>query len=182
MLLSSVPPTNSLLSVSDHWSAFWADTVPWRTLDFLSSSWTTEKRAHCQVWRAWLGGPRTPSRTTYTNLDFVFVEKALVFIDPKIWGACSFLDPPGFESRDQKIMKLGWSLYGSLFLGRLHTHSRATLCELWEDIMWCLPPAVISMCCFCLLLLPLIHKFIHCMSNVYAFTDQHFHLDCFLWS
>ena len=90
--------------------------------------------------------------------------------------------PPWLWEQRPKDNEVGMEPLWFSFLGRLHTHSRATLCELWEDIMWCLPPAVISMCCFCLLLLPLIHKFIHCVSNVYAFTDQHFHLDCFLWS
>ena len=44
------------------------------------------------------GGPRTPSRATITNLDFVFVRNALNFVVPKIWGPrppiAPFYDPP----------------------------------------------------------------------------------------
>ena len=39
--------------------------------------------------------PRTPPRTTDANLDCVFVENALVFLDPKIGGP----GPPWAKAR-----------------------------------------------------------------------------------
>ena len=48
------------------------------------ASGTTEIQGHRQVWPASRGGSRTPSRTIDANLDWAFVEKALLFIVPKI--------------------------------------------------------------------------------------------------
>ena len=45
----------------------------------------------CKVARR--GGPRSPSRTTDANLEYVVVENALVLIDPKIEAAPSLSDP-----------------------------------------------------------------------------------------
>ena len=50
------------------------------------ASGTTEIQGHRQVCRARPGGPRTPSTTTDANLDCVFVENAVVFLDPKNGG------------------------------------------------------------------------------------------------
>ena len=51
ILLSSVPPSNSLVSVT------------------CIASGTTEKQGFCQVCRAWSGLPSTSSRITDANLD-----------------------------------------------------------------------------------------------------------------
>ena len=50
-LFSSVPPSNSLVSVSDPRRAFWADTVPFSGPRLAScvASGTTEKQGHRQV-------------------------------------------------------------------------------------------------------------------------------------
>ena len=45
----------------------------------------------CKVARR--GGPRSPSRTTDANLEYVVVENALVLIDPKIEAALPFPTP-----------------------------------------------------------------------------------------
>ena len=46
------------------------------------------------------GGTRTPSRTTDENLDWAFVENALVFVVLNIGRFCAplapYYDPPGF--------------------------------------------------------------------------------------
>ena len=63
-LISSVPPSNSLVSVS------------------CVASGTAEIQGHRQVWCARRGGPRTPSTTTDKNLDCAFVENALFNTDP----------------------------------------------------------------------------------------------------
>ena len=57
---------------------FWADTAPCKCPQLASciASRTTEKQGDCRVCR----GPRIPLRTIDANLDFAFVEKALVFI------------------------------------------------------------------------------------------------------
>merc|ERR1719499_2138626 len=83
-LFSSVPPSNSLVSVSDPRRAFRADTAPFLGPRLAScvASGTTEVPGHRQVWRARRGGPRTPSTTTDANLDCAFVEIALFYIDP----------------------------------------------------------------------------------------------------
>ena len=77
-LLSSVPPSNSLVSVSDPRRAFWADTAPFSgpRLTSCVASGTTEIQGHRQVCRARPRGHRTPSRTTDANLDCAFVENA----------------------------------------------------------------------------------------------------------
>ena len=80
-LFSSVPPNNSLVSVSDPRRAFRADTAPFSGPRLVASG-TTEKQGHRQVWRARCGGPRTPSTTTDANLDCAFVENALFYTDP----------------------------------------------------------------------------------------------------
>ena len=78
-LFSSVPPSNSLVSISDLQRAFWADTTPFSGPRLAScvASGTTEIQGRNQVWRARRGGPRTPSTTTDANLDCAFVENAL---------------------------------------------------------------------------------------------------------
>ena len=86
-LFSSVPPSNSLVSVSDPRRAFWADTAPFSGPRLAScvASGTTEIQGHRQVCRARRGGPRTPSTTTDANLDCAFVENALFYTDPWLW-------------------------------------------------------------------------------------------------
>ena len=88
-LFSSVPPSNSLVSVSDPRRAFWADTAPFSGPRLAScvASGTTEIQGHRQVCRARRGGPRTPSTTTDANLDCAFVENALFYTDPWLWKA-----------------------------------------------------------------------------------------------
>ena len=39
------------------------------------------------VWHAKCGGPMTPLRAIYANLDSVFIENIIVFIEPKEGGA-----------------------------------------------------------------------------------------------
>ena len=65
-LISSVPPSNSLVSVSDPWRAYWADTPPFKGPRLAScvASGTSEIQGHRQVCRARRGGPRTLSTTT----------------------------------------------------------------------------------------------------------------------
>ena len=69
LLFSSVPSSNSLVSVSDPWRAFWADTAPFKGPRLAScvASGITEKQGHCQVCRARHGGSRTLSRTDYAK-------------------------------------------------------------------------------------------------------------------
>ena len=80
-LFSSVPPSNFLISVSDPWRAFWADTVPFKGTLLASciASVTTEKQVQRQVCRTRRGGSRTPSTTIDANLDCGFVENALFY-------------------------------------------------------------------------------------------------------
>ena len=84
ILFSSIPPSNSLVSVSDPWRAFWADTAPFKGPRLAScvASGTIEMQGHHQVCRARRKGPRTLSRKTIKNNDSVFVKNALVFILP----------------------------------------------------------------------------------------------------
>ena len=83
-LFSSVPPSNSLVSVSDPRRAFWADTVPFLGPRLAScvASGITELQRHRQVCSARRGGPRTLSTTTDANLDCAVVENALFYTDP----------------------------------------------------------------------------------------------------
>ena len=83
-LFSSVPPSNSLVSVSDPWGAFWADTAPYKGPSLAScvASGITEKQGHNQVCRARLGGPRTESKAADANLDCASVDNALFYADP----------------------------------------------------------------------------------------------------
>ena len=78
-LFSSVPPSNSLVSVTDPRRAFWADKAPFSGPRLAScvASGTTEKQGHGLLCRARRWGPRTPSTTTDANLDCAFVENAL---------------------------------------------------------------------------------------------------------
>ena len=48
------------------------------------ASETTEIQGHRKVWRPWHRCPRTLSRTTIANLDSVFNENSLAFIDSQI--------------------------------------------------------------------------------------------------
>ena len=86
-LFSSIPLSNSLVSVSEPWRAFWADMAPFKGPRFASSvaSVTTEKQGHCQVCYARHRGCKTPSRTADVNFDCMFVESALLFTDPWWW-------------------------------------------------------------------------------------------------
>ena len=85
-LFSSVPPSNSLVSVLDLRRAFWADTASFSGPRLASCvvSGATEIQGHRQVCRARRGGPRTLS-TTDTNLDCAFVENALIYTNPRLW-------------------------------------------------------------------------------------------------
>ena len=58
---SVVPPSNSLISVSDPWRAFWADMAPFKGPRLAScvASGATEIQGHCQVFR---DPSSTPSR------------------------------------------------------------------------------------------------------------------------
>ena len=71
-LFSSVPPSNSLVSVSDP------------RLASCVASRTTEIQGHRQVCRARRGGPRTLSTTTDANLDCAFVKNALIYTDHRL--------------------------------------------------------------------------------------------------
>ena len=86
-LFSYVPPSNSLVSVSDPQRDFWADMALFSgpRLALRIASGTTEKQGYRQVCRARRGGPRTPSTTTDANLDCTFVENALFDTDPWFW-------------------------------------------------------------------------------------------------
>ena len=46
-----------------------------------------DELSYCQLCRARRGRPRTLSRTTDANLDWAFVEKALLFVVPKVGRA-----------------------------------------------------------------------------------------------
>ena len=74
-LFSSVPPSNSLVSVSDPRRAFWADTAPFsgRRLASCVASGTTEIQGHRQGCCSRRRGPRTPPTTADANLDCAFV-------------------------------------------------------------------------------------------------------------
>ena len=49
-------------------------------------NYTVDIQGHHQVWQAWRGGPRTPSRTTDANLDCVCLLKAHSFLLlQKLW-------------------------------------------------------------------------------------------------
>ena len=74
-LLSVVPPSNSLVSVSDPWGAFWIDSAPFKDPQLAScvASGTAEIHGHHQVCHTRRGYPRTPSTTTEANLDCAFV-------------------------------------------------------------------------------------------------------------
>ena len=80
--ISSVPPSNSLVSVSDSRRAFWADTAP-----FLGPrlALCVEIQGHHQVCRARCEGTRTPSTTADANLDCAFFENALFYIVLWFW-------------------------------------------------------------------------------------------------
>ena len=85
---SSVPPSNSLVSVSKPIKGvFWADTAPFKgpRLALCVASGTTEIQGHRQECSARREGPRTPSTTTDANLDCAFVENTLLYIDPWFW-------------------------------------------------------------------------------------------------
>ena len=71
LLFSFVPPSNSLVSVSDNWRAFWADMAPYKGpwLASCIASRATEIQGHRQVCRGRHEGPRTLSITTDANLD-----------------------------------------------------------------------------------------------------------------
>ena len=45
---------------------------------------TIDKQGYGLLRRTWRRGPRTPSRTTITNLNLLFVKKHIFFIMPKI--------------------------------------------------------------------------------------------------
>ena len=69
ILFSSIPPSNSLVSISDPWRAFWANTVPSTRLVRCFRNYR-ESRTPSVV-------PRTMSSTTDANLDCTFVENPL---------------------------------------------------------------------------------------------------------
>ena len=65
-LFSSVPPSNSLVSVS------------------CVASGTTEIQGHRQMCRARREGPRTPSNTNDINFNCAFDENALIYTHPRM--------------------------------------------------------------------------------------------------
>ena len=72
LLSSFVPPSDSLVSVSDLWRSL--------NLCLINvSSWTLEILGHHQVCHAKCEGPRTPPNTADANLDCAFVENAIFF-------------------------------------------------------------------------------------------------------
>ena len=85
-LFSVDPPSNSLVSVSEHWCAFRADTAPFKGPRLAScvASGDTQIQAHSQVCPTRRWGPRTLSRTTDANLDYAFVENTLHSVVPNI--------------------------------------------------------------------------------------------------
>ena len=95
ILLSSVPSSNSLVSVLDPWRAFWADVAPFKgpRVTLCIASGTTEKHGHCQVGCTTRKGPMAASTTTGEKLDCAFVENALLFFVPKIGGTWAPLCP-----------------------------------------------------------------------------------------
>ena len=60
-LFSSVPPSNSLVSISDHWMAFWVETAPFKGPRLASwvASGITVIQVHWQVCCTRRKGPRT---------------------------------------------------------------------------------------------------------------------------
>ena len=82
VLFSSVPPSNSLISVSDPWRAFWAGTAPFKGPRFASAvaSGTTDIQGHRQVCRAGRRGPRTQPKTVKSRALFPNSVKYIVEI------------------------------------------------------------------------------------------------------
>ena len=96
-LFSPVCPSNSLLSISDPWRAFWGATAPFQRpqLALCTASKTTEMQGHLQLSRPRHRGPQRLLRTTDANLVCAFDENDLLFIVPNIWRAGAPLyDPP----------------------------------------------------------------------------------------
>ena len=77
ILFSSVPPSNSLVSVLDPRRAFWADTAPFKSprLALCVAPGTTEKQEYRQVCCTRRGGPSTLSKTSDANLKCRFAFK-----------------------------------------------------------------------------------------------------------
>ena len=73
---TSLLHSSQQLPVLDPQKAFWADKAPLMGLQLASSlaSRATENQGHCQVCSARCECHRTLSRTTFANLDCVFVE------------------------------------------------------------------------------------------------------------
>ena len=74
---------------------FWADMASFKgtQLALRVASGNTEIQGHRQWWHARRWGLKTLSRTTDENLNFAIVERALVLIVPKIWGASAPFRP-----------------------------------------------------------------------------------------
>ena len=137
-IFSSDPLSNSLVSISDPWRAFWAYT--WRFKDSqlasCDASGTIEIHGHQSDVSSYARrGPRTPPRTTNTNLVFVVslvgggrppgIEmwiKAItqIFIQSKrtkrsvtvywhlsVHNVCSFLKKPSSAPKEGNAQALG---------------------------------------------------------------------------
>ena len=96
ILSSSVPPATHSSPSQALEGLFELTRRPSRALDsprlLLPNS--SDTRTPPEVCKAKCPGPRTPSRTTDTNLDCAPVENALVWVAPKIGGSWASLGPP----------------------------------------------------------------------------------------
>ena len=86
-VFSFVLPSNSFVSVSNPWRAFWVDTAPFQGPRLASciASRTAERQGHSQVFCGWSLGHRTPLKTADPN--------------PAAW----FEDTPFTQSLDCKV-------------------------------------------------------------------------------
>ena len=82
---------NTLVSVSDPWSAFWADTTPFKRpqRQHVRCFEATEKQGYLCLSGAWRRGPRALSRRTIASLDGALVESARFPLFLKIWAHLS---------------------------------------------------------------------------------------------
>ena len=81
ILFSSVPPSNSLVSVSDPQRAFWADTEPFK--GHIPRTFALLPEGDYQVYRTCRRRRTTPSRTTDANLDVYCLKHT--YTDPWLW-------------------------------------------------------------------------------------------------
>ena len=85
-VFSSVPPSNSLVYVSDPWRTFlsWLGALQGPS-SCLVRCFRNGREAKTQVCHARCGGPRTPSKSADANLVFSFVENVIFKTDPWLW-------------------------------------------------------------------------------------------------